>query len=220
MQEIQRAWDRSSGKIVPSQRTGQSPIGRERTTYPIETAGPAPSGAKMRSRVVDIRKVFDQVAAENPRTCLNGMSWNPATIHQPVPTRSQYLIFGDSLLKDLTDIHVVGQATAISFGGATVAQVIKMIELQNVDRVDTLILMKGFNEVFRHLVTTEEKWEPLLVCLLNELKEKYRPRLVALCNTLLSPDAGSPIADFMNGNVTRWNTMARNLIADNSNELK
>ena len=64
------------------------------------------------------------------------------------------------------------------------------------------------------------KWEPLLVCLLIELKEKYRTSLVALCTIPLNPDYGSPIADFMNGNVTRWNAMVRKLIAENSNKLR
>ena len=107
-----------------------------------ETAGPVPSGAKVRSRMINIRKdlntrrTFVQVAAEHPRPCLNGMTWNRATIHQPMPTGSQHLIIGDSLVKDLKDIIVVGHTAAISFGGASVAQMIKMMELQNDDRVE------------------------------------------------------------------------------------
>ena len=84
-----------------------------------------------------------QVAAEHPRACLNGITWNPATIHQPVPTGSQHLIIGDSLVRGLKDIFVVGQTAVISFGGASVAQVLKMMEMRNDDRVDTLTLMIG-----------------------------------------------------------------------------
>ena len=61
------------------------------------------------------------------------------------------------------------------------AHVIKLMELQNEDRVDTLTLMRGTNVVSRNPVTPEAKWESLLICLLNELKEKYRPRIVVLC---------------------------------------
>ena len=148
------------------------------------------------------------------------MSWNPATIHQPLPTGSQHLITGDNLVSDMTEIIVVGLTTAASFGGASVAQVIKMMELQKNDWVDTLTLMIGTNVMSRNPVTLVAKWEPLLVCLLIELKEKYRTSLVALCTIPLNPDSGSPIADFMKGNVTRWNAMVRNLIAENSNELR
>ena len=53
-------------------------------------------------------------------------------------------------MRVLTEVLVVGQTTAISFGGASVAQVIKMMELQNDDRVDTLILMIGTNDLSRN----------------------------------------------------------------------
>ena len=66
----------------------------------------------------------------------------------------------------------------ISSGGASVAQVIKMMELQNDDRVDTLTVIIGTNDVSRKPVTPEAKWESLLICFLNELKENYRPRIV------------------------------------------
>ena len=113
------------------------------------------------------------------------------------------MVVEDSLVRDLNEIFVSGQTTVPSFGGASVAQVIKMMELQGEDHLDTLLIMLGNNDVSRAPVTPEGKWEPLLVCLLNELKEKYRPRLVVLCTILQNPEAGTPVADFMNGNVTR-----------------
>ena len=66
----------------------------------------------------------------------------------------------------------------------------------------------------------ESKWEPLLVCLLNELKEKYRPKLVILCTIPPNPLVGTIVADFMNGNVTRWNEMTRSLVRNNPGELR
>ena len=50
-------------------------------------------------------------------------------------------------------------------------QVIKMIEFQNEDQLDTLRIMIGTNDISRAPVTPENIWEPLLVCLLKELKE-------------------------------------------------
>ena len=165
--------------------------------------------------MVDIRKnlmarhQFTQVPAEHPRACLNDMSWNPATNDQVIPPGSRHLIIGDSLVRDLNEIFVYGQTTILSFGGASVAQVIKMMEFQSEDHLDTLIIMLGTNDVSRAPVTPENKWEPLLVCLLNELKEKYRPKLVILCTIPPNPLVGTIAADFMNGNVTRWNEMTR-----------
>ena len=100
------------------------------------------------------------------------------------------------------------------------AQAIKMIELQNEDQLDILMIMLGTNDISRAPVTPEGKWEPLLVCLLIELKEKYKPRLVVLCSIPQNPDVGTPVADFLNGNVTRWNEMIRNLVRSNPGELR
>ena len=74
------------------------------------------------------------------------MSWNSAAVHQPVPTEKQHVIIGDSLIRELAEIFVVGQTTAIFLGGALVAQVIKFRELENDNRVETLTLMKGTND--------------------------------------------------------------------------
>ena len=131
------------------------------------------------------------------------------------------MVVGDSLVRDPNEIFVNGQTTVLSFGGASVAQVIKMMEFQGEeDHLDTLVIMLGTNDVSRVPVTPEGKWKPLLVCLLNELKEKYRPRLVVLCTIPQNPKVGTPIADYMNGNVTRWNEMTRSLVRSNHSELR
>ena len=71
----------------------------------------------------------------------------------------------------------------------------------------------GTSDISRAPVTPESRWEPLVVCLLNELKEKYKPRN--------EPHRMRKwAADFMNGNVTRWNEMIRNLIRSNPGEIR
>ena len=226
MDEINRATGRILGRIVPSQRRDHSSNSSERAPRTIVSSGTAHGRTFQKSRVVDIRKnlmtrhQFTQVAAEHPRACLNDMSWNPATSDQAIPPGSRHLIIGDSLVRDLNEIFVYGQTTTLSFGGASVAQVIKMMEFQSEDHLDTLVIMLGTNDVSRAPVTPESKWEPLLVCLLNELKQKYRPRFVVLCTIPQNPLVGTTVADFMNGNVTRWNEMIRNLVGNNPGELR
>ena len=80
-----------------------------------------------------VHNQFAQVAAEHPRACLNYMSWNPARRNQVIPPGNRHLVIGDSLVRDLIEIFVHGQNTALSFGGASVAQVIKMMEFQSDD---------------------------------------------------------------------------------------
>ena len=78
----------------------------------------------------------------------------PQQTSQPAPN---HLVVGDSLVRDLNLIFVSGQTTVLSFGGASVAQVIKMMELQGEDYLDPLVIMLGTNDVSRVPLTPEGK---------------------------------------------------------------
>ena len=67
--------------------------------------------------------------------------------NQAIPPGSRHLVIGDSLVRDLNEIFVIGQTTVLSFGGASVAQVIKMMEFQGDDHLETLVIMLGTNDV-------------------------------------------------------------------------
>ena len=95
-----------------------------------------------------------------------------------------------------------------------------MKEFQGEDHLDTLVIMLGTNVVSRAPVTPVGKWEAVLCCLLNELKEQYRTRLVVLCTQPQKLEVGPPVADFKNGKVTRWNEMTRSLVRSNPSELR
>ena len=114
----------------------------------------------------------------------------------------------------------MGQTTVLSFGGAFMAQVIKIMEFQGEDHLDTLVIMLGSNDVSGVPVTPEGKWEPLLVCFRNDLKENYRPRLVVLCKIPQNSEVGTSVADFMNNNVTLWNDMTRSLVRSNPSDQR
>ena len=198
MSEIIRTSGRTLGRVVTSQRTDRSSSNSEQTSRAIVPAGPA-----LRSRLVDIRRnlafrnFFLQVAAQHPRAFLNGMRWKPAISNQAIPSGSRHLAIADSLLRDLNEIFVSGQTTPYLLEGPPWPKPLKCAP-----------------------VTPEGKWDPLLVCLLNELKEKYKPRLVVLCTIPQNPDVGTPVTDFLNGNVTRWNDMIRNLVRSNPGGLR
>ena len=134
MNEINRTTGRTLGRVVPSQRLDRCSSSSEPIPQAIVPTGTTHGGTTQKSRVVDIRKnltvrnQFVQEAAEHPRACLNGMGWNPAISNQPIPPGSRHMVVGDSLVRDLNEIFVNGQTTVLSFGGASVAQVIKMME--------------------------------------------------------------------------------------------
>ena len=93
-------------------------------------------------------------------------------------------------MRDRNENCVSGQTTVASFGGASVAQTIETMEFPNEDQMDILIVMLRTNDISRAPVTPESRWEPRLVCLLNELNEKYKPRLVVLCTNPIESGSG------------------------------
>ena len=92
-----------------------------RTQQAIVPAGAKRGETFLRSRVVDIRKTFAvsnfflQVAEEQPRACLNGMSWSPAVSNKAVRSGSRHLILMESLVRDLKEIFVGSQTAVLSF---------------------------------------------------------------------------------------------------------
>ena len=111
------------------------------------------------------------------------------------------------MVKDLVEVFASDRTTAVSFAGASVAQVIKMMELHDEDELSTLII--GTKDISNVTFTPETSWGPFIVCL---LKDKKKPRLVVLCTVSLSSDVETPVADFMKGNVARLNEMLSNLV--------
>ena len=74
MQEIHRARDRSLGRIVPSQRGGQSPVREEKTTNPEWSQSEVASDRHPKES--QHWKNLLAGCAEQPRSCLIGMTWN------------------------------------------------------------------------------------------------------------------------------------------------
>ena len=75
------------------------------------------------------------------------MGFNPAISNEAIPPGSRHLVVGDSLVNDLNEIFIKRHTTVLSFGEASMAQVIKMMEFQGEDHLDTLVIMLGTNDV-------------------------------------------------------------------------
>ena len=56
-------------------------------------------------------------------------------------------------MRDLNEIFASVQTAAVFFAGASMAQVIKMMEFQDEDYLYTLIILIGTNYISRTLVT-------------------------------------------------------------------
>ena len=94
--------------------------------------------AKKVSRVIDVQKNnqlkynFTGVPNTDPRACYNRSTWNPAVNLQQPPLGTSHLILGDSLGRQLVQsLRTSWITTVMAFGGATIAQVFRMVELMN-----------------------------------------------------------------------------------------
>ena len=75
-------------------------------------------------------------------------------------------------MRDLNDIFASVQTAAVFFAGASMAQVIKMMEFQDEDYLYTLIILIGTNDISRTLVTSEMKRETLVGLHSERIKEE------------------------------------------------
>ena len=125
------------------------------------------------SRVIDVQKNnqlkynFTGVADTDPRACFNRATWNPAVNLQQLPLGTSYLILGDSLVRVLQSLRTPWITTVMALGGATIAQLFRMVELVNPGRIPHVMILVGTNNISRS--EEEALWESMMVCLFTTL---------------------------------------------------
>ena len=107
--------------------------------------------AKKVSRVMDVQKNnqlrynFTGVPKTDPRACFSRATWNPAVNLKQPPLGTSHLILGDSLVRVLSNLRTSWVTTVMAFGGATIAQLYRMMELMNPGRIPNVMII-GWNE--------------------------------------------------------------------------
>ena len=90
------------------------------------------------SRVIDVQKnnqlkySFTGVPDTDLKACFNRSTWSPAVNLQ---LGTSHLILGDSLVRVLQNLKSSWITTVMAFGGATIAQLFRMVELMNAGRI-------------------------------------------------------------------------------------
>ena len=88
------------------------------------------------SLVMDVQKNnqlkynFTGIPEADPRACFNRATWNPAVNLQQPPLGTSDLILRDSLVRVLSNLRTSWITTLMAFGGATIAQLFRMVEFQ------------------------------------------------------------------------------------------
>ena len=111
--------------------------------------------AKKVSRVIDVQKNnqmkynFTGVPEADSRACFNRATWNPAVNLQQPRLGTSHLILADSLVRVLSNLRTSWVTTVMAFGGATIAQLYRMVELMNPGRIPNVRILVGTNNTSR-----------------------------------------------------------------------
>ena len=181
--------------------------------------------AKKVSRVIDVQKNnqlkynFTGVPEADPRACFNRATWNPAVNLQQPPLGTSHLILGDSLVRVLSNLRTSWVTTMMAFGGATIAQLFRMVELMNPGRTPNVMILVGTNNISRSSDEEEELWESMMVCLFTTLWQRFNCAVLTVCTVPMNARSLTATGRRHNEGVVRWNKILRNLASRNAGRM-
>ena len=181
--------------------------------------------AKKVSRVIDVQKNnqlrynFTGVPETDPRACFNRATWNPSINLQQPPPGTSHLILGDSLVRVLSNLRTSWVTTVMAFGGATIAQLYRMVELMNPGRIPNVMILVGTNNISRGSDEQEALWESMMVCLFTTLWQKFNCAGLTVCTVPMNARSLTATGRRLNEGVVRWNYILRNLASRNAGRM-
>ena len=181
--------------------------------------------AKKVSGIIDVQKNnqlkynFTGVLETDPRACFNRANWSPAVNLQQPPLGTSHLILGDSLVRVLSNLRTSWVTTVMAFGGATIAQLYRMVELMNPGRIPNVMILVGTNDISRGSDEQEALWESMMVCLFTTLWQKFNCAVLTVCTVPMNTRSLTAAGRRHNEGVVRWNNILRNLASRNAERM-
>ena len=181
--------------------------------------------AKKVSRVIDVQKNnqlrynFTGVPETDPRACFNRATWNPAVNLQQPPLGTSHLILGDSLVRVLSNLRTSWVTTVMAFGGATIAQLFRTVELMNSGRIPNVMILVGTNNISRSSDEEEALWESMMVCLFTTLWQKFNCAVLTVCTVPMNARNLTATGRRHKEGVVGWNNILRNLASRNAGRM-
>ena len=181
--------------------------------------------AKKVSRIIDVQKNnqlkynFTGVPETDSRACFNRATWSPAVNLQQPPLGTSHLILGDSLVRVLSNLRTSWVTTVMAFGGATIAQLYRMVELMNPGRIPNVMILVGTNDISRGSDEQEALWESMMVCLFTTLWQKFNCAVLTVCTVPMNTRSLTASGRRHNEGVVRWNNILRNLASRNTGRM-
>ena len=172
--------------------------------------------AKKVSRIIDVQKNnqwkynFTGVPETDSRACFNRATWSPAVNLQQPPLGTSHLILGDSFVRVLSNLRTSWVTTVMAFGGATIAQLYRMVELMNPGRIPNVMILVGTNDISIGSDEQEALWESMMVCLFTTLWQKFNCAVLTVCTVPMNTRSLTAAGRRHYEGVVRWNNILRN----------
>ena len=140
-------------------------------------------------------------------------------LQQP-PLGTSHLILGVSLVRVLSNLRTSWVTTAVmAFGGATIAQLFRMVELMNPGRILNVMILVGTNNIPRSSDEEEALWESMMVCLLTTLWQKFNCAVLTISTVSMNARYLTATGRRHKEGVVRWNIILGNLASRNAGRM-
>ena len=107
----------------------------------------------------------------------------------------------------------------MAFGGATIAQLYRMVELMNPGRIPHDKILAGRNNISRSSDEEEALWESMMVCLFTTLWQKFNCAVLTVCTVPMNTKSLIAGGRRHNEGAIRWNNILRNLASRNARRM-
>ena len=107
----------------------------------------------------------------------------------------------------------------MAFGGATPAQLFRMVELINPGRIPNVMIVVGTNNISRSSDEEKALWESMMVCMFTTLWQKFNCAVLTVCTVPMNTRTLTAARRRHNEGVIRWNNILRNLASRNAGKM-
>ena len=123
------------------------------------------------------------------------------------------------MVRVLSNLRTSWVTTVMAFGGATIAQLYRMVELMNPGRIPNVMILVGTNDISRGSDEQEALWESMMVCLFTTLWQKFNCAVLTVCTVPMNTRSLTAAGRRHNEEVVRWNNILRNLASRNAGRM-
>ena len=123
------------------------------------------------------------------------------------------------MVRVLSNLRTSWVTTVMAFGGATIAQLYRMVELMNPDRIPYVMILVGTNDISRGSDEQEALWESMMVCLFTTLWQKFNCAVLTVCTVPMNARSLTASGRRHKEGVVRWNNILINLASRNAGRM-